>query len=649
MVIAPGGDPLLVLTDPLTGSAPAVIPARVSDVQTRLSEPEETLRAIRNGEVDALVVRDASPAAQVFTLSGADRPYRMFVESMRDGAATVSGSGIILYANRRLADLLSCPLSQIMGSPIISFIASGDHAALRGISGAAGADGGTIEVELAAGDGSGIPVRINTSRLDVDGQQLLCLTFADLTEQNAQKREIARLSQAQADRMRDLELAQAALKEQATHDVLTGLPNRGLIMDRIAQAVALARRLGKSTGLVFVDLDNFKEINDTGGHDAGDAVLCQVGERLLGSVRPMDSVARLGGDEFVVLLPGLEGPEDAVAVAKRIARAFDAPMTLKHGPVTIGASIGISISRPTDRDFGPDRLLRQADTAMYHAKSLGGSRTELFDAANTPTVLQGDREMWIARIRHALDEDRLVLHGQPIIELATGRIARQELLLRMRDSGGQLFPPLAFLPTAEQCGLIYEIDQWVIKQAIRAAARGRSVSVNLSASSVGDPRIFELIERELRDHATDPSRLVFEITETSVMQDMERATAFAERLEALGCKLALDDFGTGFASFTYLKRLPVQYLKIDIDFVRDLARSKRDMFVVKAIVALAADFGQDTIAEGVEDEATAGILRDLGVTFAQGYLYGRPAPLPDNTAQEALLANREAHWPARRA
>jgi diguanylate cyclase (GGDEF)-like protein/PAS domain S-box-containing protein len=633
MVIADVGDPLPVLADrSSTGSPPTLVPAQPSDVQVRLTEAEETLRAIRAGEVDALVVRDASPAAQVFTLSSADRPYRMFVENMRDGAATVSDSGIILYANRRLADLLRSPLSRIIGSPIPSFIASGGHAALRAISGPAG---GTIEAALDVGDGSRIPVRVAASTLDVDGQGLVCLTFADLTEQNEDKREIARLGRAQAVRMRELELAQAALTEQATHDALTGLPNRSLIIDRLAQALALARRLDVSTGVIFVDLDHFKEINDTGGHAAGDAVLSEVAERLLSAVRTVDSVSRLGGDEFVVLLAALERTDDAVAVAERIAAALDVPITHSHGSVTVTASLGISISHPTDpgSDLDPDRLLRQADTAMYHAKALGGSRMELFDAVNTPTGLEADREMSIARIREALDKDRLVLHGQPIVELATGQIVQQELLLRMRDPGGHLFPPLSFLPTAERCGLIYEIDQWVIQQAIRIAARGQSVSLNLSASSVGDPRVFELIERELYDHEADPSRLVFEITETAVMQNMDRAATFAERLVTLGCKLALDDFGTGFASFTYLKRLPVQYLKIDIDFVRDVARSQRDMFVVRAIVALAGDFGQETIAEGVEDQTTAEILQDLGVTFGQGYLYGRPGPLSDTSDQ----------------
>lgn len=641
MVIARADEPPPAQADQAsTGSPPALGQARPSDIQTRLTEAEETLRAIRNGEVDALVVRGSSPAAQVFTLSSADRPYRMFVENMRDGAATVSDSGIILYANRRLADLLSCPLAQIIGSPITSFIASGDHAVLHAISGKV--RGGTFEAGLAAAPGNLIPVRINASTLDVDGHGLMCLTFADLTEQNAHKREIERLSRAQTDRMRELELAQAALTEQATHDALTGLPNRSLIIDRLAQAVAVARRLHKSTGLIFVDLDHFKEINDTGGHEAGDAVLRQVAQRLLSAVRPMDSVSRLGGDEFVVLAPVLESPEGAVAVAKRITAALEAPIPLSHGSMTVTASIGVSVSHPADPEYeiDPDRLLRHADTAMYHAKSLGGSRIELFDSANTPTVFQADREMWIARIREALDEDGFVLEGQPIVELASGKIVERELLLRMRDPGGQLFPPLAFLPTAERCGLIYEIDRWVIKQAIKMAARGQSVSVNLSAPSVGDPRLLELIERDLRNHEADPSRLVFEITETAVMQNMDRAAFFAERLVALGCKLALDDFGTGFASFTYLKRLPVHYLKIDIDFVRDVARSTRDMFVVRAIVALAGDFGQQTIAEGVEDQATAKVLQDLGVTYSQGYLYGAPGPLPGKPDKPHFMTAR---------
>jgi diguanylate cyclase (GGDEF)-like protein len=467
-------------------------PSSTAEVHARLSEAEETLRAIRNREVDALVVRDSSPAAQVFTLSSADRPYRLFVENMRDGAATVSETGIVLYANRRLAELVSRPLKQIIGSPVTSLLATGD-------------DGELQIVELIGGTGLRIPVRVNTSRLDVESHNLLCVTFADLTEQNGQKLEIERLGQAQTERMRELEAAQSALIEQATHDSLTGLPNRNLLIDRLAQTLGLAERSGRWTGVLFLDLDNFKAINDTEGHAAGDLVLLEIAGRLLSAVRPMDSVSRLGGDEFVVLLPDLGSADDALQVAARIQRIIDPPIVLEHGAVLLTASIGVSICDPatpaTHGEVTPDGLLRDADGAMYHAKSLGGSRTELFDTASTPTVQAADRKMWITRIRSALASDRFELHAQPIVELATGKVVQHEQLLRMRDHG-EVIPPLAFLPTAERSGLIVEIDRWVITEASKFAARG-AVGVNLSAASAGDPGVLELIETS-RDAAGKP-------------------------------------------------------------------------------------------------------------------------------------------------
>jgi diguanylate cyclase (GGDEF)-like protein/PAS domain S-box-containing protein len=623
-------------TQPPGPSGQAQPAEAVAIVRAHLLDPlavaEETLRAIRNGEVDALVVGDgASSDRQVFTLASADRLYRMFVENMRDGVATVSASGTVLYGNRRLAELLALPLEHILGSSITSFIPDRDPAELREIGERTGA-AGTIETDLLASGGERIPVRVNTSTLEVDSAVVLCLTFADLTEQNAQRSEIDRLGRAQTKRMLELENAHTALAEQATHDALTGLPNRILLIDRITQALALARRSGQSTGLLFVDLDRFKLINDTRGHAAGDSVLRQVAERLLSVVRPMDSVSRLGGDEFVVLLPGMENAAGAVAVANRIAAAINVPIQLDHGTVPVKASIGISVTDANhfEHDPSPDSLLQHADTAMYYAKSLGGSRTELFDGESTRNILENGPDAWSVRIREALDEGRFVLHSQPIVELASGSVVQEELLLRMLDRAGELIPPLAFLPTAEKCGLITEIDQWVITQAAKIAARGPAVAVNLSATSAGDPGVLDLIERELHHHGTDPGKLVFEITETALMQNLDRARLFAERLVALGCRFALDDFGTGYASFTYLKRLPVQYLKIDIDFVRELSHNLQDMSVVRAIVGLAGDFGQRTIAEGIEDEQTANALRGLNVSFGQGYLYGRPSPISLN-------------------
>jgi len=371
-----------------------------ASVHARRTEAEETLRAIRSGEVDALVVhRGSSPVAQVFTLSSADRPYRMFVENMRDGAATVSTSGIVLYANRRLAELLAVPAHEIAGSPIAPFIACSDRAALLGISSCAGA-GGTIDIELLTGGGSRIAVRVNSSPLELDGDELICLTFADLTEQNALLLEIDRLGAAQAARMRELEQAEVSLTEQATHDALTGLANRHLVIDRLTQTLALGQRSGALTGLIFIDLDHFKRVNDSRGHAAGDSVLRQVATRLLTAVRPMDSVARLGGDEFVVLLPALKSRHDAVTVGARISAVLDPPMVLDNGAIPVRASIGISVVDPAyEQGVHPDRLLQRADTAMYRAKSLGGSRTELFDAGSS--ILEADEDTWSTSIAPA--------------------------------------------------------------------------------------------------------------------------------------------------------------------------------------------------------------------------------------------------------
>jgi EAL domain-containing protein (putative c-di-GMP-specific phosphodiesterase class I) len=255
---------------------------------------------------------------------------------------------------------------------------------------------------------------------------------------------------------------------------------------------------------------------------------------------------------------------------------------------------------------------------------------EVFELGTTPSVFEADRETWVGRIHDALENDRFVLYAQPIIDLASGATAQHELLLRLRDHDDQLIGPLAFLPTAERCGLIGAIDQWVIQRATGLARSGQCVAVNLSAASAADPAVIALIERELRDQHTDPTTIMFEITETAVMQNLDHGRRFAERMVAMGCSFALDDFGTGFASFTYLKKLPVRYLKIDLEFVRDVSRSPRDRAVVSAIVELARGFGQQTIAEGVEDEETARVLRELGVTFAQGYLFGRPSAVNED-------------------
>ena len=914
-------------TRPRPGRAATSTPLGPSDVHARLREAEETLRAIRSGEVDALVVQDESPDAQVFTLSSADRPYRMFVENMRDGAATVSASGVVLYANLSLAGLLARPLGQVIGSPITCLIAEADHEALLGISGRAG---GTIEVDLVSAGGHRVPVRINSSTLDVGEHVLLCLTFADLTEQNAHKLEIDRLQQ---ERVRELERAQDVLTQQATHDALTGLANRTLLVDRTTQALAFAERSDPSVGLIFIDLDDFKQINDTYGHAAGDAVLCQVAARILGVVRPMDSVARLGGDEFVVLLPGLSGSQDAILIADRIASQMAAPIKLDPGSVSVTASMGIAIADPwlVGSEHTSGRLIKQADMAMYDAKSLGGSRSQLFESLsaasdskahqktqrsraarfgsenrpapaaevascagslatvsnyhlasqldqasdtlfhsafdhspsgvsvigldgrwqrindtccrllgyartdligavftdfthpddvaddqefmaaaiaggrvgsdrekrylrkdgslvwarvqtelvrdergeplcfvshvqdmterraaqdllresertlrsvidNSPAIIcvkgrdhryklvnkefervfgvtsdwivgRSDAELHSASslksirandlavldggqaaldeevievdgeehvflrnrfalldehgeinavctsstditerrleehtkrerlqcselIYSALAQNRFVLYGQPIVDLATMRHCRVELLIRMKKErdGEELVAPGGFLPAAERFDLVGVIDEWVINRAVEFATAGRHVTVNVSAKTISSSADVDRIEQAVIASGA-AKNLVFEITETAVSDNLDEARTFVTRLRKLGCAVALDDFGVGHGTFTYLRHLPVDYLKIDMQFVRDLLSDDDGRRVVQAIVGIALQYKIETIAEGVEDQATMEELHRIGVDYAQGYWIGRPAPLPANWSQ----------------
>jgi PAS domain S-box-containing protein len=292
-------------------------PTSLPDALVRLGEAEDTLRAIGAGEVDAFLQSDGEGGQRVFTLTTADRPYRKFVESMRDGAATISSAGLILYVNPRLAELLLCARETIVGAPLSRFVGHGVSVTSKEMRGPEGL-GATVEFDLVDGDGGLVPVLVGAAPLDVDGDRLTCLTFTDLSMQKAQDREISRLSDIQADQVADLQDAQAALTLQATHDALTGLPNRGLLVDRIDQVLSHAKRSGRCTAIMFVDLDGFKQVNDTQGHAAGDAVLQGIADSLSSFFRPMDTVARLGGDEFVVLAPELENHLAAVDLGARL-------------------------------------------------------------------------------------------------------------------------------------------------------------------------------------------------------------------------------------------------------------------------------------------------------------------------------------------
>jgi diguanylate cyclase (GGDEF)-like protein len=424
---------------------------------------------------------------------------------------------------------------------------------------------------------------------------------------------------------------EAELRFLADHDALTGLPNRRRFHEELQRHLAFTARYGGEGAALLLDLDNFKYLNDSQGHKAGDQFLVSLARVLQERLRATDVVARLGGDEFGVLLPAAN-PAQARQVAESLQAAVREHSPLVGGqPVKLSTSIGIACFGPSGAD--PEQLMAAADLAMYDAKEAGRDRIGMATAETVDERSLKARMHWLERIRKALDDESFVIYCQPIAAIETGDISQYELLLRMQDEHGQIVPATAFLATAERFDLVQEIDRWVIRKAIDLIAehaehgRALKLEVNISGKSIGDPALTRLIEAQLSDTGIDPQLLILEITETTAIANMDEAVEFANRLSRLGCGFALDDFGRGFGSFYYLKHLPLNYLKIDGDFVRNIAHNLVDQQVVKAVVQVAKALGYKTIAEYVQDEATVLALRHYGVDFMQGFHVGRPRAL----------------------
>jgi diguanylate cyclase (GGDEF)-like protein len=442
--------------------------------------------------------------------------------------------------------------------------------------------------------------------------------------------EVARAAVSLDGAREELRRSRDHLEHLASHDPLTDLPNRRALEASLDRLVATSRQRRMHGAVVVIDLDGFKYVNDSRGHALGDALLVQVAQLLRRTLRPRDVLGRLGGDEFAVLLTDTDA-EEAEAVGQRLLEALRTGVLLVDGgrAVRVTASLGLAVFGPDSRLTG-EQLLVDADVAMYDAKEAGRDRLALSSGSDPHQIELRERHSWLERVRDAVEHDRFVLHAQPIMDLATGTICRHELLLRMLADDGGLVMPGAFLGVAERGGVIGSVDRWVIRRAFamlreeQAAGRRPHFSVNLSGASVGDPEVLALVERELATLVEPHGALLFEVTETAAVVDLDRARRFAERLQSLGCSLALDDFGSGYGSFAYLKHLPFDVLKIDGQFVRGLVRSAEDQAVVTALVTIAQALGKVTVAEFVEDAATLELLRELGVDEAQGYHVGRP-------------------------
>ncbi len=478
--------------------------------------------------------------------------------------------------------------------------------------------------------------------------------YDDISAEHAARESLeassAALERAVAERTAELEAANRRLEEEiaerkqaeqrarhlADHDALTGLPNRRLLEDRLTQALALSYRNRQQTAVMFVDLDRFKNINDSLGHAVGDALLKEVARRLVQELRVGDTICRLGGDEFVVVLPEIKRSADAANVAQKVIESVSRPLVLEGRELHVTPSIGMAVFPDDGRDA--ETLIRNADAAMYHAKEMGRANYQFFTeqmnlAASRRLTLEND-------LRRALHKGELRVYYQPIIEHKAGCTAAHEALLRWQHPSKGLVLPSEFIQLAEDTGLILGIGEWVLREACRwatfiGAERGLAVTVNLSARQFHDPNLAQLVAQALADSGLPPALLELEITESTVMQNTDVTLSTLKKLKDLGVSLSVDDFGTGYSSLAYLKRFPVDKLKIDRSFIADLPGDRDAKAIIAAIIGMAHALGLQVVAEGVETEAQMEFLQSSRCEFIQGFLAGRPMDA-DTAAKEYL-------------
>jgi diguanylate cyclase (GGDEF)-like protein/PAS domain S-box-containing protein len=544
-----------------------------------------------------------------------DEQFRALAISSPVGICLLDDAERAEYVNDRWAEIHGIPAAEAVGSDPLPNLEPADKMAWQAaIERGRQGEEAALECRVPRPDGGHSWISYRGAPMRRDGGEIRgwVVTAADATDRKAYETE---------------------LRRRALYDEQTGLPNRALLTEQLSRALAAGTREGRSSAVLFIDLDRLKQVNDSFGHACGDEVIRTAARRLDQALRPGDTVGRFAGDEFVVVCEDVEGEADVLRLAERLAVDVGEPISVDGRSVIVTASIGIAFGGSGD---DPAAVLRDADAARHQAKLIGGGGVKLFDArlnraAHERIDLENDLRGVVAR-------DELVLHYQPIVGLPSRETLGFEALLRWRR-GGELVGPDSFIPVAEEAGLIVEMGRWVLNEACEQAARWNAghhgkplcVSVNVSARQITEPGLPEAVSAALSASGLDPECLLLEMTESLLIEPGGETLAALERIRRLGVRLSMDDFGTGWSSLSYLKRFPVEELKIDRAFVADVAASAEDCELVSAIVAMAHALGFTVVAEGVETEEQLQALLELGVTQAQGYLFSPPVPASQAT------------------
>ena len=546
-------------------------------------------------------------------LRRSERRFRALVRNSTDVILIVEANGLIAYESPAITPVLGYDVDGRVGRSMFDVIHPDDVSWIRGLLGDIGRTPGaedTAEYRVSHADGSWRWVQATAKNLLTEpAVRGIVVNYRDVTER------------------RSLE---DQLRHQAFHDGLTGLPNRALLKDRLGHALARARRDVRPMAVLFLDLDDFKAVNDSLGHAAGDDLLVGVADRLRGALRDGDTAARMGGDEFAIVLEDLDAEDVPAGVGRRILDRLRAPFAIQDQEVRIHGSIGIA--QHTREDQSADELLRNADVAMYAAKAAGKDRLVVFEADLHDATI--GRHQLKADLYVAIERGEFVLEYQPIIDLRSGKTSGVEALVRWLHPRRGLVQPVDFIPLAEESGLIVPLGRWVLEEACRQArawqqlpgAEDLSVSVNLSGRQVEDAGLVEDVQRAVVASGLEPSMLTLEITESVLMRDVAVATATLRALKGLGVRLAIDDFGTGYSSLASLREFPVDVLKIDRSFVATLHTSDAERALVQSIVSLGGTLRLETVAEGIEQRGQVEELLSFGTRLGQGYFFARPLP-----------------------